>query len=215
MVSFLSIHPQILDRMGHWILSNIPWRSLLVYVAILRFKRLNNEVYIQLGHTFFIFYVLYIFTSLHHKFEAIIRNIIIPEFIDKRPFREINSTRREVILKEILANVNNSVNFRLGTNYSFTDTIDLVMKYNECMSTFVRGFENACEELPDKEIKGWDKIMLVAKNMEEEDMEYAINTAYSNDLIQKYCRRTSAPNSVLNERMDVILKSGLGHNKPS
>lgn len=120
-----------------------------------------------------------------------------------------------MILKEILANVNNSVNFRLGTNYSFTDTIDLVMKYNECMSTFVREFENACEELPDKEIKGWDKIMLVAKNMEEEDMEYAISTAYSNDLIQKYCRRNTAPNYVLNERIDDILKSGLRHNKPS
>lgn len=37
-----------------------------------------------------------------------------------------------------------------------------------------------------KEIQGWDKIMLVAKNIQDEDINSAYNDVVSPELIDKY-----------------------------
>lgn len=179
--------------MGHWFLSNIPWKSLKVYVVlvlvILLFNGVESNVFIAVtlgGLCFFVLYIAFNFFILNDNFRAIKRNIIIPEYMDKRPFRVLDPVKKEVILQQILANVNNAVNTRMRTNYSFTNTIELGLTYNECMTNFLAKFDKSDKGLSDKEIKGWDRIMLMAKNMEDEDLEYAINNAYSQELVQKY-----------------------------
>lgn len=95
--------------MGHWFLSNIPLKSLLVYVVvalIILVLRVVDDygflIFILLGGAFFTFYILVSFIRLHNHFEVIVGNIIIKEFIDKRPFREFNPIKKELILQEIL-----------------------------------------------------------------------------------------------------------------
>ena len=202
--------------MGHWFLSNIPWKSLAVYtvisLAILCFK--GPEDYGFLAFTFigillFLISIVVIFIRLDNHFEMIIRNSIVPEFMDKRPFREFDVVRKEVILQKILVDVNNSVNFKLKTNYSFTNTIDLVSQYNECMNKFANQLDKLYAGVPDEKIVGWHKIMLMAKNMAEEDMEYALNTAYSNELIQKYGTRNATPKKIIDKQESNLSKSSL------
>lgn len=179
--------------MGHWFLSNIPWKSLKVYIVlvlvILLFNGVESNVFIAVtlgGLCFFVVYIAFNFIILNDNFRAIKRNIIIPEYMDKRPFRVLDPVKKEVILQQILANVNNAVNTRMRTDYSFTNTIELGLTYNECMTNFLAKFDKSNKGLSDKEIKGWDRIMLMAKNMQDDDLEYAINNAYSQELVQKY-----------------------------
>lgn len=213
--------------MGHWFLSIIPRKSLLVYVVIalivLVLRGVDDYgflVFILVGGAFFTLYILINFIRLHNHFEVIVGIIIIKEFIDKRPFREFNPIKKEVILQEILTNVNNSVNFRLKTNYSFTNTIDLVLKYKKCMKKSANEFNKYYTRLPDEELKGWPKITLIAHNIAIEDYEYAINNAYPHDLIQKYAKRKNAPKSIINECIinestDNLSKNPLDPNKTS
>ncbi|CUM45836.1 uncharacterized protein AC631_05834 [Debaryomyces fabryi] len=209
--------------MGHWFLSNIPWKALAVYgvVGLVTLGTRGVDDYgfiafVMVGVLFFSLFILITHIRLNYHYDAVIRNIIIPEFMDKRPFREFNTARKEVILEEILANVNNSVNLKLKTDYSFTNTIDLVIQYNECMDKFKRQLDKLYAEVPDEEIKGWDKFMLAAKNMADEDIEYAINNAYSPDLIQKYCKReNNSNNNIINERQDILSRNQLSQNRTS
>ena len=179
--------------MGHWFLSNIPWKSLKVYTVLVLvislFNGVESNVFIAVtigGLCFFVVYIAFNFIILNDNFRAIKRNIIIPEYMDKRPFSVLDPVKKEVILQQILANVNNAVNTRMRTDYSFTNTIELGLTYNECMTNFLNKFDKSDKGLSDKEIKGWDRIMLMAKNMEDEDLEYAINNTYSHELVEKY-----------------------------
>ncbi|CUM56885.1 unnamed protein product [Debaryomyces tyrocola] len=79
--------------------------------------------------------------------------------MDKRPFIVLDPLKKEVILQQILANVNNAINIRMRTNYSFTNTIELGLTYNECMTNFLDDFDKSDKGLSDKEIKGWHRII--------------------------------------------------------
>lgn len=208
--------------MGHWFLANFPWKTFSAYVvfgyAILSSHKAHSDafaLFIILGGLSLICYTCISMVLIHEKFERNITNIIIPEFIEKRPFREIDSGRKEAILQEILESVNNKVQLKIGTNYSYSTTLGLVDKYNQCMKTFDDKFNKLYRKFPvedniwDKfmsetninceneklnksfrgqpiEIRGWDKIMLVARNIENEDIEYVMSKMYSPELIQSY-----------------------------
>ena len=207
--------------MVHWILSNLPWKSLAIYIAlecvILYWNGVDSGEFAAstiIGVFFLMFYITFIFAFIQAKFEGIITGIIIPEFIDRRPFRELDIGKKEAILQEILGNVNNKVQFAIGTNYPYTNTFSLVDKYQNCMRTFENKFNKVYRNLSvqdnvwDKivsvaldsgnnnlnkpsrqrpvEIRGWDKIMLVARNIENEDIEYIMSKTYSPELIQTY-----------------------------
>lgn len=207
--------------MVHWIIANLPKKSLAIYIALectfLNRNGPDSEEFVActiIGVIFFMFYIMFIFAFIQAKFEGVITGIIIPEFIDKRPFREIDIGRKEAILQEILNNVNDKVQFAIGTNYSYTNTFSLVDKYQQCMRTFEYKFNKVYRNLSvednlwDKivsvaldsgndnlnkasrqrpvEIRGWDRIMLVARNIENEDIEYIMSKTYSPELIQSY-----------------------------
>ena len=207
--------------MAHYIIPNLPWKSLAVYIAlectILSWNGVDSDEFAAstiIGVVFFMFYITFIFAFIQAKFEGIITGIIIPEFIDKRPFREIDIGRKEAILQETLNNVNDKVQFAIGANYSYTNTFSLVDKYQHCMRTFEYKFNKVYRNLSvednvwDKivsvaldsgndnlnkpsrqrpvEIRCWDKIMLVARNIENEDIEHIMSQMYSPELIQTY-----------------------------
>lgn len=207
--------------MVHWIISNLPWKSLAIYFAlectILNWNGAESNDFAAatiIGVVFFMFYIMFTFAFLQAKFERIITGIIIPEFIDRRPFKELDIGKKEAILQEILGNVNNKVQLAIGTNYSYTNTFSLVDKYQQCMRNFDYKFNKVYRNLsvednvwdkimsvaldcgtdnlnkPSKqrpvEIRGWDKIMLVARNIENEDIEYVMSKTYSPELIQTY-----------------------------
>ncbi|CUM45838.1 unnamed protein product [Debaryomyces fabryi] len=162
------------------------------------------------------FYIMITLAIIQTKFESVITSIIIPEFIDKRPFREIDIERKETILQGILDNVNNKVELTIGVNYPYTNTFALLDKYKRCMLIFEHKFNKVYRNLPvedniwdkvlsgsfsmDKEndkmnkpsrerpveIRGWDKIMLIARNIENEDIEYVMRQEFSPELIQIY-----------------------------
>lgn len=208
--------------MGHWFASNFPWKTLTVYVvfgcAILSSHKADSDLFALFtifGGLSLMCYTGIAMALIHEKFEHNITNIIIPEFIEKRPFREIDPVRKEAILQEILGSVNNKVRLKIRTNYSFSNTLALVDKYNQCMKAFEDKFNKLYRKFPvedniwdkfmsetnmnsenDKlnksfrgqsvEIRGWDKIMLMARNIENEDIEYVMSEMYSPELIQSY-----------------------------
>lgn len=58
------------------------------------------------------------------------------------------------------------------------------------MEDFKRQLGKLNRENPDEEVKGWHRIIRMAKKMADEDMEYAINCTSSADLIQNIASRT-------------------------
>lgn len=207
--------------MGNWVVS-ISWKGLVVYslgFVILRIFNAREDDFVLfglLGGLLLMFYIMITLAIIHTKFESVITNIIIPEFIDKRPFREIDIKRKETILQEILDNVNDKVQLTIGVNYPYSDTFALLDKYKRCMLSFEHKLNKVYRNLPvednilekfssgsfnmDKEhdkknkpyregpveIRGWDKIMLIARNIENEDVEYVMRQEYSPELIEIY-----------------------------
>lgn len=206
--------------MGNWVVT-ISWKGLIVYslgFVILKIFGASEDGFVLfglLGGILLIFYIMVTLGMIHKKFECAITNIIIPEFIDKRPFREIDIKKKQAILQEILDNVNNRVQLTIGVNYPYSNTLSLLDKYKECMLNFERKFNKVYRNLSvedniwDKilsgsfdmdnvdnrnkpsrewpvEIRGWDKIMLIARNIENEDVEYVMRQELSPELMQIY-----------------------------
>jgi hypothetical protein len=113
-------------------------------------------------------------------FNGIIEEILIPEFIEKRPFRD--HLKKNEILQEILNNVNNKVYGSMDINYGYTNTVILLSAYEFYMSNFEKRYSEHYKDVSAEEIQGWDKIMLVAQNIQDEDLTYA----YSSDLLNRY-----------------------------
>lgn len=77
------------------------------------------------------------------------------------------------------------------------------------MSKFACQLDELYAGVPDEKIIGWHKIMLMAKNMAEEDVEYALKTTYSHELIQKYGTRNAAPKKIIDKQESNLSKSSL------
>lgn len=123
-------------------------------------------------------------------FSGIIEEILIPEFINKRPFREVDHLRREEILQDILKSVNSKVSCRMGTKeLDYRNTARLLEWYNYHISKFEEKYLEHYKDMPVEEIRGWDKVMLVAKNLQDDDLTFAYDNVASPDLIEKYSTR--------------------------
>lgn len=71
-----------------------------------------------------------------NMFNGIIEEILIPEFINKRPFREVDHLRREGIFQGILKSVNSKVSCRMGTR-------NLIIKIlRACLRGIILIFQN-------------------------------------------------------------------------
>ncbi|CUM45833.1 unnamed protein product [Debaryomyces fabryi] len=121
-----------------------------------------------LGGLLLMFYIMITLAIIHTKFESVITSIIIQEFIDKRPFREIDIERKETILQGILDNVNNKVELTIGVNYPYTNTFALLDKYKQCMLIFEHKFNKVYRNLP-VEDNIWDKFLSGSFSMDKEN----------------------------------------------
>ncbi|CUM56894.1 unnamed protein product [Debaryomyces tyrocola] len=177
--------------MANWFLSNFPWKTVGVYSIILTvfsFWILNP------APLFFIFLgviplsMYYAITA--ENYDSILNaEIVILEFIDKRPFKETEYMKKEEILQAILYNVNNQVYRRKGINYGYTSTNALLLTYNSYILKFENKYLKHYKDTPVEEIQGWDKIMLVAKNIQDEDINSAYKSVVSPELIDKYSKK--------------------------
>lgn len=115
-------------------------------------------------------------------FYEIMEELLISEFLEKRPFKEI-SLKREAILREILNNVNLKVNHIIGTNYGYTSTNKIVRDYKRIMSKFESVYHEVYLETPLEEIQGWDRILLMAQRVQDKDLKCAYEILVSLELV--------------------------------
>lgn len=174
--------------MANWFLSNFPWKAVGVYSIILTvfsFWILNPA-------PLFLIFLGVIPLSMYYaitaeNYDSILNaEIVILEFIDKRPFKETEYMKKEEILHAILYNVNNQVYRRKGINYGYTSTNALLLTYNSYILKFENKYLKHYKDTPVEEIQGWDKVMLVAKNIQDEDINSAYKSVVSPELIDKY-----------------------------
>jgi hypothetical protein len=121
-------------------------------------------------------------------FHEIIEEILIPEFINKRPFRDY--TKKDEILQVILKNVNSKVGSTMGNDkVQYRSTTELLKSYDYHISRFEKNYLEHYKDMAVEEIQGWDKIMLVAKNLQDDDLKFACDNVVSSDLIDKYTKK--------------------------
>lgn len=191
--------------MAYSFLSSFAWKALAFYSTIL------TGVYFWWGLSgFFLGLLVGIFFAFlinllqtDHIFEEIIGEILILEFIDKRPFRESDRLRKDEILQEILHCVNDKVNDEMGFKYEYADIRKLLSKYKTLISEFEVKYLVHYKNKPVADIRGWDKIMLVAKNIHDEDLNFAYENVVSSDLINKYSAKEPSIEAKFYEPGDV------------
>lgn len=64
----------------------------------------------------------------------------------------------------------------------------MLKRYNSHISKFEEKYLEHYEDISAEEIQSWDKIMLVAKNIQDEDPDYASGNVISSYLISKYTK---------------------------
>ncbi|CUM57778.1 unnamed protein product [Debaryomyces tyrocola] len=177
--------------MMHWILSNIPWKR-LVFILILQVAAyfcLGNNGFgliLVLGILGIIVCLMIVFIPLDLAFNEIIEEILISEFLEKRPFKE-SSLKRQEILEEILSNVNKKVNHILGANYGYISSYEMVRGYKRIISRFEDIFDEVYKETPIEEIQGWDRVLLLAKTVQDEDLRFIYEDLVPPELASKSC----------------------------
>lgn len=87
-----------------------------------------------------------------------LEKIVIPEFINKRPFKESDLTKRQEILECMLYNVNSKILSELKTNYTFKSTTRLIEFHDLIITDKSRKLTAGC-------IESRDNVVLEAKKM--------------------------------------------------
>lgn len=181
----------------HWAISNFPWKPFAIYIALIFGVRVLvgfesdganfASVAISVLSTVTCGGIIIAhFIILVENLNRGVDRIIATEFINNRPMGVANSERRNEILKSTLINVNKQIITELKTNYIFKNTDSLISYYNRMISLFTARYARVYKDLPIDGIKGEDKIMLVAKNIYDEDNEHFCETKISLDTIKKY-----------------------------
>lgn len=129
------------------------------------------------------------YDTLYHNYKTLVElnivEIIVPEFINERPFGVTNPRRKEAILRKILINVNSRITNVLGTSFPYKNTTDLLEIYQQCMSEFEDRYYKYFKGIPIEEVKGWDKIMVIAKTIQDKGLDEACRDLASPDIIQE------------------------------
>lgn len=115
-----------------------------------------------------------------------LEKIIIPEFIEKRPFKETDVMQKDQILEIILRNVNAKFISSMKTRYIFRNIEQLLAFHNYIITEFTKRYFEKYKDLPLEDIQGWDRILLVAKNIQDEDLRDVYADMISPDIVQKY-----------------------------
>lgn len=172
--------------MVHWIIINFPVKEFIHASAPL-------VVCILFPYTTKIQWLLILFASFSgcislllrviEAYKKVIRvynkkleKIVIPEFINKRPFKESDLTKRQEILECMLYNVNSKILSEFKTNYTFKSTARLIELHDLIITDVMTRYDKSRNLLAGC-IESGDKIALEAKKMQEEDCWIATNTS--------------------------------------
>lgn len=75
---------------------------------------------------------------------------------------------------------------RKGIDYGYSSAFALLLIYNSVNLKFEKKYLEHYKDTLVAEIQGWDKIMLVAKNIHDEGINSAYKSVVSPELIDKY-----------------------------
>lgn len=183
--------------MVNWIISDFPFGCFVFFVVLnvagyILFDTKSlckvsmgiciKTIFIPLTSVTFIFEYVNKIKNYDEKLEK----IIIPEFIQNRPFRETNSVQKDKILEVILRNVNTKFVSEMKKQYTFKNIEQLVNFLNNIIAGFLERYFERYKDLPIEDIRGWDKMLLVAKNIQDEDLKDLYAGWVSQDTVQKY-----------------------------
>lgn len=131
------------------------------------------------------------FTLLHYEqmmeiYDEKLEKIVIPEFIENRPFKETNLMEKDEKLGNVLRIVNMKFLSEMNKEYTIGNIEKLVKFHDKIIARFLKRYFEAYKDLPLKDIQGWDRILLIAKNIQDEDMKDIYADLVSPDIAQKY-----------------------------
>ncbi|CAR65872.1 DEHA2E23166p [Debaryomyces hansenii CBS767] len=130
--------------------------------------------------------------SIYHYIQKIkiynekLGKIVIPEFIENRPFKETNVMQKDEILAIILRNVNAKFVSTMKKQYAFKNIEQLVKFHDNIIAGFTKRYFEKYKELPLEDIQGWDRMLLIAKNIQDEDSKDVYADMVSSEIAQKY-----------------------------
>ncbi|CUM56874.1 unnamed protein product [Debaryomyces tyrocola] len=183
--------------MVHWIISDLPLGLIGIctcaYAASIFFFDPDSEGKMLISVlAFLISTVALINISIYHYIQKIriynekLEKIVIPEFIENRPFKETNVMQKDEILAIILRNVNAKFVSSMKTKYIFRNIEQLVKFHDNTIAGFTKRYFEKYKDLPLEDIQGWDRMLLVAKNIQDEDLKDVYADMVSPEIIQKY-----------------------------
>ena len=111
---------------------------------------------------------------------------ILTNFIENRPFKETNVMQKDEILAIILRNVNAKFVSTMKKQYTFKNIEQLVKFHDNIIAGFTKRYFEKYKDLPLEDIQGWDRMLLVAKNIQDEDLKDVYADMVSPEIIQKY-----------------------------
>lgn len=163
--------------MVHWMILNFPVKESIFHavliIACVYFPCVSRaqKVLILVG---LLGAILALVLGLAMAYEKVTREyktlkkIVLPEFIESRPFKELDLVRKQETLENMLIHVNAKIIAELKTNYTFKSTDQLIEFHNAIISDFMTKYDKDYRHLPAEHIEDWHKVMLEAKMMQQE-----------------------------------------------
>ena len=183
--------------MVNWIISDFPfgWFVFFVVLNVAGYILFDTKSLWKVSMGICIITIFIPLTSVTFIFEYVnkmknydekLEKIIIPEFIQNRPFRETNSVQKDKILEVILRNVNTKFVSEMKKQYTFKSIEQLMKFHDNIIAEFTKRYFEKYKDLPLEDIQGWDRILLIAKNIQDEDLRDVYADMFSPEIIQKY-----------------------------
>ena len=184
-------------KMVNWIISDFPIGVVTVCIcidAVAYFLFDSGSVWRLFAsiYTFAISTVGMFGFMMYHYIQKIkiynekLGKIVIPEFIENRPFKETNVMQKDEILAIILRNVNAKFVSTMKKQYAFKNIEQLVKFHDNIIAGFTKRYFEKYKELPLEDIQGWDRMLLIAKNIQDEDLKDVYADMVSSEIAQKY-----------------------------
>ena len=182
--------------MVHWIISDLPLISIGICTciyAIVFYSFVPSSPWVMVSAFFFILCTSLVMAIIpeHYKqkmkvYDEKLEKMVIPEFIENRPFKETNVMQKDEILAIILRNVNAKFVSTMKKQYTFKNIEQLVKFHDNIIAGFTKRYFEKYKELPLEDIQGWDRMLLIAKNIQDEDLKDVYADMVSPEIIQKY-----------------------------
>jgi len=170
--------------MVHWMILNFPVKESIFHAALIVaciFFPCESRVQRILMLLALLGCIVAFVSGLSIDYEKVTREyktlkkIVLPEFIESRPFKESDLARKQETLENMLIHVNAKIIAELKTNYTFKSTDQLIEFHNAIISDFMTKYDKYYRHLPVEHIEDWDKVVLEARMMQQEDLDVCAN----------------------------------------